>query len=128
MNTKYLMISSSILMGIIGLFTSFVPAEILKSVGLPSTVLPVLLLQITGALYLGFALMNWMAKAILIGGIYSKPLCIGNFLHFTVAGLALIKAAVNNPALKYVLIATIIYSIFAILFGIVLFTSPKKMN
>ena len=128
MNTKYLMISSSIFMGVIGLFASFLPAEILNSVGLPSTVLSVLLLQITGALYLGFALMNWMAKAILIGGIYSKPLCIGNFLHFAVAAIALIKAAVNNPGLKYVLIATILYSIFGILFGIVLFTSPKKMN
>lgn len=128
MNTKYLMISSSIFMGVIGLFASFLPAEILNSVGLPSTVLPVLLLQITGALYLGFALMNWMAKAILIGGIYSKPLCIGNFLHFAVAGIALIKAAMNNPGVKYVLIATIIYSIFAILFGFVLFTSPKKIN
>ncbi|HEY5367752.1 MAG TPA: hypothetical protein VIJ75_02075 [Hanamia sp.] len=127
MNTKYLMISSSIFMALLGLFTSFLPAEILNAVGLTSTILPTLLLQITGALYLGFALMNWMAKTLLIGGIYSRPVCIGNFLHFTIAALALIKVAMNHPSLNYVLIATIIYSLFAILFGVVLFTSPKKM-
>lgn len=121
------MISSSIFMALLGLFTSFLPAEILNAVGLTSTILPTLLLQITGALYLGFALMNWMAKTLLIGGIYSRPVCIGNFLHFTIAALALIKVAMNHPSLNYVLIATIIYSLFAILFGVVLFTSPKKM-
>ena len=128
MNTKYLMISSSILMGFFGLFASFLPNEILNSIGLPSTILPTLLIQITGALYFGFALMNWMAKALLIGGIYSKPLCIGNFLHFTVAGLALVKATINNLSLTWVLVTAIIYSIFAILFGLVLFTSPIKKN
>lgn len=126
MNTKYLMIASSIFMGLIGLSATFLPIEILNYVGINSTILLTLLIQITGALFLGFALMNWTAKTVLIGGIYSKPLCIGNFLHFTVAGLALVKAAINNLSLTYVLIAAIIYSIFAILFGLVLFTSPIK--
>jgi hypothetical protein len=126
MNTKYLMISSSIFMGLLGLATTFLPNEILNYVGPNSTILPTLLIQITGALYLGFALMNWTAKTVLIGGIYSKPLCIGNFLHFTVAGLALIKGAFRYSDLKYILISAIAYSIFAILFGLVLFTSPTK--
>ena len=126
MNTKYLMITSSIFMGLLGISASFLPAEILNYCGLNSSVLPTLLIQVTGALYLGFALMNWMAKTLLIGGIYSKPLCIGNFLHFTVAGLALIKAAVNHSEVKIVLIAAIAYSAFAILFGFVLFTNPTK--
>jgi hypothetical protein len=126
MNTKYLMIASSMFMGLIGLSATFLPIEILNYVGINSTILPTLLIQIIGALFLGFALMNWTAKTVLIGGIYSKPLCIGNFLHFTVAGLALVKAAINNLSLTYVLIAAIIYSIFAILFGLVLFTSPIK--
>ncbi len=118
------MIASSVFMGLLGLSTTFFPAEILHYAGLNSTVLPTLLLQIMGALYVGFALTNWMAKAVLIGGIYSKPLCIGNFLHFTVAALALVKAAVNNADLKSVLIAAILYAVFSILFGFVLFTSP----
>jgi len=31
---------------------------------------------------LGFSILNWMSKASLIGGIYNKPLLIGNLLHF----------------------------------------------
>ena len=73
---------------------------------------------------LGFSAMILLAA--LIGGIYSRPLSIGNFWHFTVAGLAIIKATINNGNLKYSLPAAIIYSIFAILFGLVLFTSPAK--
>ncbi|HXS55845.1 MAG TPA: hypothetical protein VN726_06955 [Hanamia sp.] len=126
MNTKYLMIASALFMGLLGLSASFLPAEILNYASLNSTVLPTLLIQITGALYLGFALMNWMAKTLLIGGIYSRPLCIGNFMHFTIAGLALIKATFNHYDVKIVLIAAIAYSLFAILFGFVLFTNPTK--
>lgn len=120
------MIASSMFMGLLGLCCTFLPTEILYYTGLSSTILLALIIQITGALYLGFALMNWMAKTVLIGGIYSKPLCLGNFLHFAIAGLALIKAAFRNPDLKYILIAAIAYAIFAILFGFVLFTSPLK--
>ncbi|MEO5943588.1 MAG: hypothetical protein ABIP30_07710 [Ferruginibacter sp.] len=126
MNTKYLMIASSIFMALLGLSATFLPGEILDYVGLNSTVLPTLLIQITGALYLGFAILNFMAKTVLIGGIYAKPLCLGNFLHFTVAGLALAKAAVNHLDMKIILIAAILYSIFAILFALVSFTTPAK--
>lgn len=114
-------------MGLLGIAASFFPKEILTAAGQPSTELLTLLLQIVGALYLGFALLNWMAKNILIGGIYSRPLCMGNFLHFIVAALALVKATMNNPASKYILIATVVYTIFAILFGLVLFTNPGKV-
>lgn len=124
--TKYLMISSSIFMALVGLVTLFLPTEILNTNGINSNVLFLLFLQIMGALYLGFSIMNWMAKTAYIGGIYSRPLCIGNFWHFTVGSLTLIKAIMNNSNLKFVLFLAIIYSIFAILFGLALFTSPSK--
>ncbi|MEO6883486.1 MAG: hypothetical protein ABI199_05630 [Bacteroidia bacterium] len=127
MNTKYVMISSVCFMGLLGLAASFFPKEILESAGQTPTELLTLLLQITGALYLGFALINWMAKKILIGGIYSKPLCMGNFLHFMVAALALVKATMDNPTSKYILIATVAYSTFAVLFGFILFTNPREV-
>ena len=126
MNTKYLMISSSIVTGVLGVFASFLPKEILNNVGLTASEFPTLVIQIAGALYLGFAMMNWMAKTVLIGGIYARPLCMGNFLHFAIAAVVLIKVTINTTSLKFVWVATIVYSIFAILFGIVLFTNPKK--
>jgi hypothetical protein len=126
MNSKYIMIASSIVTGISGLVTSFFPNEILKSAGLSSTETIALLVQVTGALYIGFALMNWMAKTVVIGGIYARPLAMGNFAHFMIAAIALTKALMNNLGSPYLWITAAMYSIFAILFGIVVFTNPGK--
>lgn len=128
MNTKYLMISSSVIMGLIGAVASFLPEEILNNVEQAASEFSILVIQIAGALYLGFAMMNWMAKTVLIGGIYARPLCMGNFIHFAITAVILIKVTVNTTSLKFVWIAAIVYSIFAILFGIVLFTNPKSNN
>lgn len=126
MNTKYLMMSSAIVTGFLGLTASFLPAEILTIMGSDTNQLPALFVQITGALYLGFAGMNWMARNILIGGIYSKPLGMGNCLHFTIAALAIFKFATVH-SFFYIWAAAIVYAIFAILFCFVVFTSPKQV-
>ena len=127
MNTKLLMTASSVFMGLIGIALSFMPNEVLETFGqMPNETLT-LILQLTGALYFGFAMTNWMAKAVLIGGIYSRPLSIGNFSHFFIAGLALVKTSFNsNTTSTYIFGLTVIYVLFAILFGYVLFTHPIK--
>ena len=126
MKSRYLMIASSIVTGFLGLIASFFPQEILDNVGLSPTDTLTLLLQVTGALYVGFAVMNMMAKTVLIGGIYARPLAMGNFAHFMIAAIALIKAAMNNSLSPYLWIASFMYSILAVLFGIVLFSQPHK--
>ena len=128
MNTKYLMMSSAVIMGLAGIAASFFPEEIQNNTGLTANTSVTLIIQIIGALYLGFALMNWMAKTVLIGGIYSKPLAMGNFFHFAVAALALIKETINSEGLNFIWIATVLYSVFAILFGLVVFTAPAKKD
>ena len=129
MNTKLLMISSALIMGVAGIFLEFLPHEILNYFGSESTGISALLMQITGALYLGFAMMNWMAKNVLIGGIYARPLAMGNFVHFLVAALALLKYCYSASPAAAVWLLAIIYSLLAILFGIVFFTHPlKTMN
>ena len=126
MNTKLVMISSALVMAVCGIFLSFFPEEILNYMGAGSTKLPQVFLQILGALYLGFAMLNWMAKANLIGGIYSRPVAIGNLMHFLVGALALIKVFFVNTDLKIILIPTIIYLLFSLLFATIVFGSPKK--
>ena len=126
MNTKLLMTSSSILMGVLGIISSFFPKEVLLVFGQTPTLTLILFVQIFGALYFGFAIMNWMAKTLLIGGIYSKPLSIGNFAHFGIAGLALLKGSINGETTsKYIWVLTVIYALFALSFAIVFFTNPK---
>lgn len=127
MNTKLLMTSSSLFMGVIGIAFSFMPNEVLETFGKIHNQTLTLILQLTGALYFGFAMTNWMSKAVLVGGIYSRPLSIGNFSHFLIAALALIKTLFNNNITSiYIYGLTIIYVLFAILFGYVIFTHPIK--
>lgn len=126
MSTKYLMISSAAFMALTGLAATFLPQEFLSYAGLSVNEAAAVFIQITGALYLGFAMMNWMAKTVLIGGIYARPLAMGNFLHFAAGATALIKFALNNSSIVYLWIATICYVFLAILFGKVIFTSPAK--
>lgn len=114
---------SAIVMAIVGLACSFMPNEILSYFGITEFLLLPLLIQVLGATYLGFAILNWMAKANLIGGIYSKPVAVGNFMHYMVSSLALLKFFMAHTDLKLILIPLIIYAIFATLFGRITFAS-----
>ena len=125
MNTKSLMTSSAIILALIGISLIFFPKEILDYFELSTSDTLELLMQIIGSFYFAFAMLNWMSKGSLIGGIYNRPIALANWTHFFIAGLALIKGVLANPSLSYVIWSiAIIYSIFAILFGIVLFKHP----
>jgi len=76
-----------------------------------------------GALYLGFAILNWTARGNLIGGIYSRPVALGNLWHFLIVGILLTKAAIVFAAIPLAISAAI-YSLFAIGFGLVIFRAP----
>jgi hypothetical protein len=121
MNTKAVMVASSACLGAAGLAATFAPVELLAAAGLPViSPLPVVV-QLLGALYLGFALANWTAKENLIGGIYSRPLSLANSIHFTAGALALVKAAMAGGANWPLLLATTVYAVFAGLFGYLVF-------
>ena len=118
------MLSSSLLLLVLGIATTFAPQELLEHSGSPATPFAVLLVQAAGGLYLGFAALNWMAKHNLIGGIYSRPVAIGNFAHFLVVALALVKLVLRGHREPPLLLVTTIYVVFAGWFGKVLTTSP----
>lgn len=123
-NTKLVMTSSAIVMGIIGLACVFLPDELLNYLKIEESIILPLIVQILGSLYFAFALLNWTAKANLIGGIYSRPVAMGNFIHFVMVGLALVKFFFRHPDLKIFLLPILIYIIFAYCFGKVVFISP----
>ena len=128
MNTKLVMTLSAIIMAIIGISASFIPHEILTFIGLPTNQPLPLLIQVMGAMYFAFAMLNWFAKDNLIGGIYGKPIAIGNFSHFIIASLALVKGLNNNSISSVILAITVIYLIFAIWFGYIAFGNPVKRD
>ena len=123
MKTKGLMLASALFMELLGLLLLFLPNELSQYMGgeAQHALLP-LVFQLLGALYLGFAILNFMARGNLIGGIYSRPVAIGNFMHFAVGGISLLKMAFgpNPPAVLWGITAA--YVLFAVLFGLVLFS------
>ncbi len=126
MNSRYLMIASAAVLAALGLLLSFAPEETLAYLGQPATGAVPVLLQLAGALYLGFAVMNWTAKGSVLGGIYGRAIVLGNFLHFTMGALALLKAAIDPGLGTIIWVLTGIYAVFALLFGRMLFTHPGK--
>ncbi|MBG7631063.1 MAG: hypothetical protein IZT56_11615 [Bacteroidetes bacterium] len=127
MNTKLLMTASAIILGIIGLSLSFIPIEITEYLNLDTNIISTLSFQLLGALYLGFSMMNWMAKGSIIGGIYNRPIAIGNFMHFGVGAFALVKLVSSIEMHQEIFISlTVIYAIFALSFAYVFRTNPGK--
>lgn len=115
-------------MALAGLAASFLPQELLGYAGMPADAVAQVAVQIAGALYLGFAMLNWMARANLIGGIYSRPVAVGNFSHFAIAAIALVKAAIAAQGQPAIVAAAVIYSVFALLFARVVFFHPAGDN
>lgn len=117
------MSASAALMALLGVIGSFLPEETLNFLGSAPDTPTVILVQITAALYLAFAMLNWTARGSIIGGIYSRPVTLGNFLHTAVVSALLVKASIVLQAAGVVFLATV-YTVFAIWFGLVLFTHP----
>lgn len=123
MHTRALMMISAVFLGALGVVTSFAPERVLGVHGTVPDNATLLLVQMMGALYLGFAILNWSARGVLIGGIYSRPLALGNFLHFVMVAITLIKAALAFQVMQLAISAAV-FTAFAAWFGLVLFRSP----
>ncbi len=122
---KTIMILSTIILGNIGIILTFMPEEILKLLYLVITKELQLIFQILGAFYFSFAILNWMTKSNLIGGIYGKPVVIANLAHFSIVSIALIKEIIANPNSPTLIWAmTLVYTFFAICFGIIVNRHP----
>ena len=127
MNTKIVMTSSALFLATIGILLSFLPNEIVEYLNVEPNIITIVFLNIMSALYLGFGILNWMAKGTLIGGIYNRPIAIGNLMHFGVGAIALVKVASNIQTHSEIVISlTVVYVIFAILFVYIFRTNPTK--
>ena len=121
MNTKILMVASSLFLGLAGVAASFAPSELLRALGSPEVEPLPVLIQLLGGTYVAFALTNWTAKDNMIGGIYSRPLSLGNSVHFVAGALALAKQQCSHEVSTPLTAALIIYTVFAILFAWLVF-------
>lgn len=125
-NTKLLLRISSVLLGVLGLTITFLPAEFIVLLKFTPNDKFNIIVQLLGTAYFALAMLNWTAKDNVIAGSYGRPVAIGNFAHFFIGGLVLTKASIIENGLGLIFIAAIIYILFAALFGIIVFQKSKK--
>lgn len=122
--TGILLRASALVMAILGAIGTFMPVEFLVLSEIDPLKPTVILFQIMGGMYLGFAVLNWMSRNAPIGGIYGKPLASANLIHFMVVGLMLGKEVFQNDLGNGLLVLSVLYAIFAIGFASTLFRDP----
>ena len=127
MHTRILFIASALFLLVVGLLLSFVSMELLEWTTGNVDQSAVVACQLMGAAYRGFAFMNWMSRGATVGGIYGRPLTMANFLHFTMAGITLLKLALAAPTLPLVALGGI-FAVFAAWFALVVFTPPASVR
>ena len=123
MNTRILMTASSAALGVAGMAASFAPEELLTSLGAPVVEPLPVLIQLLGATYIAFAIMNWTAKDNIIGGIYARPLSLGNCVHFIAGALALAKHPSAHGVSMLLTTVLVAYAILALAFTWLVFGS-----
>ena len=121
MNTRVLMVASGAFLALLGLALTFAPGELLVMLGAPASAPVTVVLQLAGASYLGFALINWTARGLIIGGIYARPLSLGNLVHFLSGSMALLKYLLSAGIQPLLLPVLVGYALLALAFAYLVF-------
>ena len=119
------MMLSAVFLAALGFVTFYMPERVLGVHGTVPDNATLLLIQMMGALYLGFAILNWTARGAIIGGIYARPLALGNFLHFVLVATVLTKAAIRFGVLQLA-VSALVFGAFAVAFGLLVFKNPDR--
>jgi hypothetical protein len=112
---RTLLIISGVMNGITGMLLTFIPEELLLWTDGEAGEAAILYVSIVGAAMLGFGMMNYMGRNAVYGGIYGKPIILGNLLFHTVAAVHLIKFSMNTSDTLMIptAVAGTLYFIFA---------------
>jgi len=121
MNTRLLMIASAAFLGVLGLGCTFAPVELLQALHAPADAPLPEMVQLLGAAAFGFALTNWTARGSIIGGIYARPLSIGNLVHFSCGAAALVREIARGGADPILLALAAGFALFALAFAYLVF-------
>jgi hypothetical protein len=116
---KSILVASGVLLALAGVLLIFLPQESIAALGVPANPGAVAMTQLLAAALLALGFINWNSRANIIGGIYSRPLALGNFLFYGVGAISLGKSLPHLPLV--LAFAVVVLALFAIAFGWLLF-------
>lgn len=86
--------TSALVLGALGLLLLFAPGETSEALGWgPGTVAPAL----AASGLLAIAVLDWMGRGAVYGGIYGRPLVLANLTLALTGGLTLVNAQLDRP-------------------------------
>jgi hypothetical protein len=118
--TRPLQILSTAMLGACGIVTLFAPEVLLSVMGL-ANVTPHWPMQLLAAAWLALAIFDWMTMNFTMGGIYGRPVVTINYAHYFMGAMASLRPAIANGRPGAIGV-TVIYGIFAVAYGILLFS------
>ncbi len=118
------MSASAVVLGAVGVFLLFAPDVASIAAGVAALPATMVIVQLIGVLYLGFAVLNWMSRGSTIGGIYARPLMVGNLLHFASGTAVIFKALSRAPLPRAWWMLAVMYAGFAVAFARLLWRDP----
>ena len=80
--------------------------------------------QLLGGAWLAIAVLNWLNRGARLGGIYGRPVVVANATVYFVGAMVLLKIVARPGASLPIIIATILFVIFAALYAWLLFRGP----
>ncbi|MEA2560090.1 MAG: hypothetical protein QOH06_1594 [Acidobacteriota bacterium] len=104
----------------------FAGDELLKLAGAAGTSLELALLQLLGAAVFSLAMLNWMNRYSLMGGIFGRPLVVVNFANSAISALMLVHLARRDGVSTALGIALGFYALIALAFGARLFVPARE--
>ncbi len=87
-------------MGALGIAGMLLSHELLRAAGVEPIRLLAVLVELHAGVLFGFAMVNWMSRGSLIGGINNRPVAVGNAAYFSIGALSLpyrTRAATTPP-------------------------------
>lgn len=80
--------------------------------------------QLLGAAWLGVAALNWLNKGSRLGGIYGRPVVLTNAALYFVSAMVMLKRAALPDPPAVTIAFTLVFVVFAGLYGWLLFRAP----
>jgi hypothetical protein len=121
-----LLTASAVVYFIAALPAIFAGDELLDWAGAGGTPLELALLQLLGAAIFSLAMLNWMSRYSLTGGIFGRPLVVANFTNSGISALMLFHLSRQAGVSAALGIALGFYALIALAFGARLFLPARK--
>jgi len=108
-----------------GLALLFAPEAVLGLLG-HQPFAPLWPMQMLAAAWLGFAILAWVSRGSVAGGIYGRPVVLANLAHFMISALVLVRSALDGRFSLPMGVLLAVTAVLATAYGWRLFQGPPE--